>query len=74
MSTYYVATLAHYVLVDASTEDEARELARPLLQELRAKAAPPGAEPSPVQIRTVRPATDDEMELMQFDARMQRDG
>jgi hypothetical protein len=70
MTTYYVATLAHYVLVEAAAEAEARERARPMLEELRAQASRPGADRLPVQIRTVRPATEDEIELMRFDARM----
>lgn len=68
MPTFYVATLAHYVLVEAVSEDEAIELAGPLLQGLRANAAPPRVQSPPVQIRTVRPATEDELELMRFDA------
>lgn len=70
MTTYYVATLAHYVLVEAATEAEARERARPMLEELRAQARRPGVNPLQVPIQTSRPATQDEIELMHFDARM----
>jgi hypothetical protein len=59
MTTFYVATLARYVLVDAENESDARELGRTALHDLytcdrRAVAA--------INIRTVRPATDDETE------------
>lgn len=74
MITYYVAALAHYVLVEAATEADARERALPMLQELRAATARAGASPPPVQIRTVRPANGDEIELMRFDARMRKGG
>jgi hypothetical protein len=53
MTTFYVATLSRYVLVEAATDDEARILAMPGLEALR-----PGA---PVDIRTVRLATDEEI-------------
>jgi hypothetical protein len=70
MTTYYVATLAHYVLVEADTEEEAQDRARPLLEELRAGVARAGADRLPIRIRTVRPATADEIALLRFDARM----
>jgi hypothetical protein len=69
MTTYYVATLVHYVLVDAPDEATARVLAVPELEALRAPT-----NTFPIQIRTVRPATEEEVELMQFDARMQQGG
>jgi hypothetical protein len=59
-TTYYVATLAQYVLVDAATEDEARSLGQAALRELRA-----GSD-APISIRVVRPATADEIELQAF--------
>jgi hypothetical protein len=60
MTTFYVATLSRYVLVDAANEDEARILAKPGLEALR-----PGA---PVDIRTIRPATDEEIADARFHA------
>lgn len=50
---FFVGTLAHYVLVDATSEDEAKELAEARLRALGAKSA----------IQTVRRATDAEIEL-----------
>ena len=65
MATYRVATLAAYVLVEAENETEARELGQPALEELYAEIRQ--QQPStPVVIRTVRPATDDEIELRQW--------
>ena len=55
MTTYYVATLAHYVLVQAKNEVEARRRGQAALRKLGANM--------PVNIRTVRPATEDEIEL-----------
>ena len=60
MTTYYVATRARYVLVDATTEDEARTFAKPALEALM-----PGA---PVEILKVRPATDLEIADERFHA------
>lgn len=54
MAAYYVATLARYVLVEAANEADARELGRSALAELAGNAAP--------NIRTIRPATEDEIE------------
>ena len=55
-NAYFVSTLAHYVLVDATSEDEAKELAEPQLRALGAKT----------EIHTVRRATDAEIELWNF--------
>jgi hypothetical protein len=57
-TTYYVATLARYALVDAADEDEARRLAVPLLHELYADVRPKLGRDVPIEILTVRPATD----------------
>ncbi len=56
MTLYYVATLARYVLVDAADEASARQIGQSALQ---AEAGDRAA----IQVRTVRPATDDEIEL-----------
>ncbi len=58
MIMYYVATLAHYVLMDAPNETVARELGRRALIELTGDAAP--------NIRTVRPATYDEIDFSRW--------
>jgi len=60
MTTYYLATLARYVLVDAESETHARERGRAALQELYIADGRGGAA---INILTVRPATDDEIEL-----------
>lgn len=57
MTTYYVATLASYVLVEAVSETDARELGREVLIELTGRIP---------YIRTVRPATEDEIELARW--------
>ena len=71
MTTYYVATLGHYVLVEAAGEDQASTLARPLLEDLQAPVARRLGRAIPVEILTVRPATDGEIELARFHDRMQ---
>jgi hypothetical protein len=55
MTTYYVATLARYVLVQAENEDDARRCGKAALRELDAN--------TPINIRTVRLATPDEIEF-----------
>jgi DNA-directed RNA polymerase subunit RPC12/RpoP len=64
MTTYYVATLARYVLVDAADEAEARRLAEPALHELYADIRERWGRDVPIAIRTVRLATADEIELV----------
>jgi hypothetical protein len=63
MTTYYVATLARYVLVDASNESDARERGYAALLALNANDGRAGAT---IAIRTVRPAADDEIELQRW--------
>jgi hypothetical protein len=60
--TYYFATLARYVLVEAENEAQARERGKPALEELYAELRErhPNMQ---VEVRTVRPATDDEIEF-----------
>lgn len=65
MTTYYVATLGACVLVDAENEAEARELGQPALEELYAEIREQQPD-APVVIRTVRPPTDDEIDLWQW--------
>jgi hypothetical protein len=62
MPTYYVATLARYVLVEAPDPAAARMLGEQAL----VVGAPPGRPPAEVQV--VRPATADEIDLMGWHA------
>jgi hypothetical protein len=57
MTMYYVATLSQYVLVDAPDDASARESGLKALQSERVERR------TPMEIRTVRPATADEIEL-----------
>lgn len=66
MTTYLVATLARYVLVEAANEDAARELGMPKLFELYADLRTKLGRDVPINICTVRPATDDEIRLQRF--------
>jgi len=66
MTTYLVATRARYVLVDADNEDAARDLGAPALHELYADLREKLGRDVPINICTVRPATEDEIELQQF--------
>jgi len=63
LTTWYVATRACYVLVDASDEQAACSDARPALRELYAGVRERLGRDVPIKIHTVRPATDDEIEL-----------
>jgi len=62
MTTYYVATLARYVLVEASDEHEAQQLAVDALRQL--------APEDLVRLQTIRPATSGEISLWQWHQRM----
>ena len=62
MTTYYVATLSRYVLVEAASEEDARCLGRVALAALFAD----NRGDLNIQIRTVRPATDEEIEFWQW--------
>ena len=66
MTTYYVATLARYVLVDATDEHEARVKGSAALWDLYADVRERLGCDVPIQIRTVRPATGEEVELMRW--------
>lgn len=57
MTMYYVATLSQYVLVDAPDDVSARENGLAALQSERVERR------TPIEIRTVRPATADEIEF-----------
>ena len=66
MPQYYVATLARYVLVEAENSDQARELGRNALQDLYADVRECLSRDVPVNIRTVRLATADEIEICEW--------
>ena len=57
MTTYYVATRARYVLVEAENETQARELGQVGLHELYADLREHWGREVPHDIHTVRPAT-----------------
>ncbi|GAA4446116.1 DUF4314 domain-containing protein [Novipirellula rosea] len=70
MKTFYVATLARYVLVDAADESEAASLGQNALYALYADLRAKHGRDIPIEIRTVRLATDDEIDLWQFHQRV----
>lgn len=67
MTTYYVATLARYVLVDADDRDDAAAKGRRALHELYAERLDREV---PIHIRTIRPATNDEIEFWNWHQEM----
>ncbi len=70
MTTYYVATLACYVLVEARNETQARELGCAALHELYADLREKLGREVPINIQTVRLASDAEMELRDWHQEM----
>jgi hypothetical protein len=70
MATYYVATLTKYVLVEAEDEPQARELGTVALQELFTELSSRLGRQVPIEIRTIRLATAEEIELGKFQAKM----
>ena len=66
MTVYYVATLARYVLVEAADEDEARPPGQVALHDLYADVRERRGKDVRINILTVRPATDSEVELQRF--------
>ena len=60
MTTYYVATIAKYVLVEAANDEEARLRGQEALRALD----PPRT--VPIRIDIIRPATADEIELQRW--------
>ena len=70
MTAYYVATLARYVVVDAENEVQARERGAAALRELYADLRARYGREVPIEIRVVRPATTDEIEMVRFHERM----
>ncbi len=70
MTTYYVATLARYVLVDAENETQASELGHEALHELYADLRERFGKEVPINILTIRPATSDEIDMMKWHREM----
>jgi hypothetical protein len=70
MTTYYVATLAKYVLVEAENQGQARELGRVGLEKLHADAGRQIGMEMPINIHVVRPATTDEIEFCRWGEEM----
>lgn len=70
MAVFYVATLARYVLVEAVNEDEARQRGAVVLYDLYADVRAKLGREVPIDIRTVRLATSDEIDLWQWHNRM----
>ena len=70
MTTYLVATLARYVLVDAEDESEARRLGQPALHALYADVRERLGKEVPIEIRTVREATEGEIDLWNWHHKM----
>ena len=70
MTTYLVATLARYVLVDAESESEARQLGQPALHALYADVRERLGKDVPIDIRTIREATQDEIDLWNWHHKM----
>jgi len=66
MTMYYVATLARYVLVEAADETAARAAGRAALYDLYADICEKFNHEIPINIRTVRPATSEEIELWRW--------
>ena len=63
MTTFYIATRACYVLVEAADEGHARALGLPALAALFREQL---GKDVPVEIHSVRPATADEIELQKW--------
>ncbi len=63
MTTYYVATLARYVLVEAEDETTARERGYTALHALYSDVCERLGRDVSIEIRTIREATTEEIEL-----------
>jgi hypothetical protein len=63
---FYVATLARYVLVEADNEEQARERGQTALEVLYAELRLRQGAEMPVVIRTIRPATTDEIDFCRW--------
>jgi hypothetical protein len=63
---YHVATLAKYVLVEAENDADARERGQAALYDLYADLRQHLGKEVPINIKTVRPATSEEIELQRW--------
>ena len=70
MHFFYVATRFRYVLVEAANESDARTAGTAALHELYADLREKLGREVPIEIYTLRPAAQDEIELWQFHQRM----
>ena len=70
MTAYYVSTLARYVVVDAENEVQARERGAAALHELYADVRGKLGREVPIEIRTVRPANSDEIDMARTHERL----
>ena len=70
MKTYFVATLARYVLVEADDETTAREVGHAALHSLYADVRERLGKEVPIEIRTIREATREEIELWNWHHQM----
>ena len=70
MTAYYVATLARYVVVDAENEAQARERGAAALHELYADLRANLGRDVTIEIRTLRPATSDEIDMVRTHERL----
>ena len=66
MTTYFVATRARYVVVDAENEALARDRGQAALHELYADLRERLGREVPIEIYTVRPATTDEIDMRKW--------
>jgi len=66
MTTFYVATLARYVLVEAADKSAARVAGHTALYDLYADLRERLGRDVPIEIRTIRPATTDEIDMMKW--------
>ncbi|QDV58695.1 hypothetical protein [Rosistilla oblonga] len=71
MKTFYAATLARYVLVDAADKAEAASLGQDALHTLYADLRAKHGRDIPIEIRTVRLANQAEIDLWNFHRRME---
>ena len=70
MTTYCVATLVRYVLVEAENEGQAFEFGRIGLKTLHAEVECRLGKDLPVDVLVVRPATTDEIEFCRWGEEM----
>ena len=66
MTTYYVATLARYVLVEAENENAGRELGQVALYELYADLRQRLGREVSIEIHTIRPATTEDIDMTKW--------